>query len=147
MRRVGIWSVSVLIALVLLIQFVPYGRDHSNPAVRAEPAWDSPRTRELTVRACYDCHSNETTWPWYTNIAPISWLVQSDVERGRAELNYSDPQYMHESSEAAESVLEGEMPPWYYSLPRPRARLTDTERDELMRGLIATFGQEDDDDD
>jgi hypothetical protein len=147
MRRVGIWSVSVLIALVLLIQFVSYGRDHSNPAVRAEPAWDSPRTRELTVRACYDCHSNETTWPWYTNIAPISWLVQSDVERGRAELNYSDPQYMHESSEAAESVLEGEMPPWYYSLPRPRARLTDTERDELMRGLIATFGQEDDDDD
>jgi hypothetical protein len=102
MRRVGIWSISVLMALVFLIQFVPYGRDHSNPAVRAEPAWDSPRTRELTVRACYDCHSNETTWPWYTNIAPISWLVQSDVERGRAELNYSDPRYMHESSESAE---------------------------------------------
>lgn len=72
------WSLLGFIAIVILIQAVPYGRDHLNPPVRAEPQWDSPRTRELSARACFDCHSNETVWPWYSNIAPISWLIESD---------------------------------------------------------------------
>jgi hypothetical protein len=59
-----------------------YGRDHSNPPVRIEPRWDRARTRELAVRACFDCHSNQTRWPWYSHVAPISWLVQHDVEEG-----------------------------------------------------------------
>jgi hypothetical protein len=67
------WIVRILlgaVALFALIQVVPYGRSHTNPPVQSEPKWDSPQTRALAVRACYDCHSNETTWPWYTNVAP-----------------------------------------------------------------------------
>ena len=64
-------------------QAVPYGRDHTNPAVVAEPSWSDPGVRALAVRACYDCHSNESRWPWYSHVAPVSWLVQSDVVEGR----------------------------------------------------------------
>ena len=67
------------VVLAGLIQIVPYGHDHANPTVRQEPAWDSPATRAMTVRACYDCHSNQTTWPWYAHVAPVSWLLQRDV--------------------------------------------------------------------
>lgn len=73
-----------LLGLLLAIQLVPYGRDHSNPPGRTEPSWDSPATRELARRACFDCHSNETEWPAYASIAPASWLAQYDVDEGRA---------------------------------------------------------------
>ena len=76
--------------LLLAIQFVPYGRAHTNPPVTAEPAWDSAETRELARRACFDCHSNETAWPSYTSISPASWLAQRHVNEGRRELNFSE---------------------------------------------------------
>jgi hypothetical protein len=84
----------VLIGLVgvlgfLAIQLVPYGRDHTNRPVTGEPKWDSPATRADAVTACFDCHSNQTVWPWYSNIAPMSWLIQHDVDEGRAALNWS----------------------------------------------------------
>ena len=63
----------LLIALAgfgLALQLAPYGRQHDNPEVVREPEWDQPRTRELFFRACRDCHSNETSWPWYSSIAP-----------------------------------------------------------------------------
>ncbi len=140
----------------LVIQAVPYGRDHTNPPVGLEPVWDSPQTRELAVRACFDCHSNETVWPWYSNIAPVSWLIQRDVDKGRAKLNYSEwdrPQ--DEGDESAEELREGDMPPWFYPIPDPKRRLSGLERASLIRGLEATFGTEgneggeehDDDDD
>ncbi|HJM42366.1 MAG TPA: heme-binding domain-containing protein [Nitrospinota bacterium] len=109
------WIRRILIGLVVLfvgIQVVPYGRNRENPSVRAEPKWDSPRTRELAVRLCYDCHSNETIWPWYSYIAPISWWIQRDVRKARDELNFSEwdrPQ--KEAKESGESVEEGSMPP------------------------------------
>ena len=77
-----------VIAAFLAVQLVPYGRAHDNPPVNSEPAWDSPATRALAKQACYDCHSNETEWPAYANIAPISWFVQHDVNEGRAVLNF-----------------------------------------------------------
>lgn len=73
------WLVIGSMVILFLIQAVPYGRDHINPPLNAEPAWDNPRTQELTVRACFDCRSNETVWPWYSYIAPISWLIERDV--------------------------------------------------------------------
>ena len=76
-----------LLGFGLAIQLVPYGRDHTNPPVLAEPAWDAPRTRELFFQACKDCHSNETVWPGYASLAPMSWLVQHDVEEGREHFN------------------------------------------------------------
>ena len=72
-------GLGVLVGLFVVMQAVPYGRDHTNPPVIVEPAWDSPRTRELAVRACFDCHSNETKWPSYSHVAPLSWVVQRHV--------------------------------------------------------------------
>lgn len=132
-----------LVGLAFAIQLVPYGRDHANPPVVSEPTWDSARTRELAVRACFDCHSNETEWPWYSNVAPVSWLVQRDVDEGRSKLNFSEwTQPSEEAGESAETVREGEMPPPPFLLTHPEARLTTAEKDELIRGLVAMFGDE-----
>jgi mono/diheme cytochrome c family protein len=127
--------------LLLAIQFVPYGRAHTNPPVTAEPAWDRPETRELARRACFDCHSNETAWPWYTSLAPTSWLAQRHVNEGRRELNFSEwdgPQ--RAAREAVESVRDGEMPTRDYLLVHPEARLTPAERQALIQGLGASLG-------
>ncbi len=59
----------------ILLQIIPYGHNHTNPPIVEEPAWDSPQTRAVVKKACFDCHSNETVWPWYSNIAPLSWLI------------------------------------------------------------------------
>jgi mono/diheme cytochrome c family protein len=125
----------------LAIQVVPYGRSHTNPPVAHEPDWESPSTRQLALAACYDCHSNETRWPWYSHLAPMSWLLQNDVEAGRATLNFSEwdrPQ--EEADEAAETVSNREMPPWTYTVLHAEARLSPSDREALVRGLDATFG-------
>ena len=122
------------------IQLVPYGRDHSNPPVQQEPTWDSPQTAALVKAACYDCHSNRTEWPWYTNIAPISWLIQHDVDDGRAKLNFSEMNLGQAADESAAKVSEGEMPPFTYQISHPAARLSDADRAALVKGLTATFG-------
>ena len=81
-------SVLMALALVLVaIQVVPYGRAHSNPPITGEPAWDSPRTRELVAIDCFDCHSNEVEYPWYANVAPMSWAVESHIDSGRDKVN------------------------------------------------------------
>jgi mono/diheme cytochrome c family protein len=138
MRR---WSVRVGIALVVLagaIQLVPFGRGHVNPPVVAEPAWDSAATRRLAVRACFDCHSNETVWPWYADIAPMSWLLTWDVREGRDELNFSE--WEGDGDDAVETVLEGSMPPLRYEMVHSDARLGDDEIRALAQGLARTTG-------
>ncbi len=141
-RWKSVFLVAALVALglVLVAQLVPYGRDHSNPPTIAEPAWNSPATRVLAQRACFDCHSNQTRWPWYSHVAPASWLVQSHVDEGRETLNFSEwNRPSDEADEAAETVREGEMPPRSYLLLHPEARLTDAEREQLARGLDASL--------
>jgi Haem-binding domain len=87
------WLSVLLIILGLLIlafigiQFIPVSR--TNPQALAPIQWDSPQTQALARQACMDCHSNETVWPWYSHIAPVSWLAYYDVMRGRSELNFS----------------------------------------------------------
>lgn len=135
------------LALVALLQLVPYGRSHQNPPVGATVAWDSPRTEELVRRACWDCHSNETKWPWYSNVAPVSWLVARDVQEGREHFNISDAtasSHSHSGHDESpsEPVREGQMPMPIYLLTHPEARLTDEERQQLIVGLDATFGGE-----
>lgn len=130
------------VAVLVLIQAIPYGRAHSNPPVTGEPKWDSPRTRELTVRACYGCHSNEVDYPAYASVAPISWMVQRHVEEGRSELNFSTFDVStHGADDAVETILEGSMPPSYYTRfgLHSEAKLTDAEIQELVAGLKATF--------
>lgn len=142
MKRVLGRIVGIVVVLLVLIQFVPYGRSHENPPVTGEPTWDSPRTRELAKRACFDCHSHETSWPWYASIAPISWLVQHDVDEGRDHLDFSAwDQGARHADDAAEEVEDGEMPPAIYLLGHPQARLDESERAALVQGLRATFGE------
>ncbi|MCS7351320.1 MAG: heme-binding domain-containing protein [Anaerolineae bacterium] len=132
----------------IAIQLIPYGRTHNNPPVIAEPKWDSPKTRELFFRACGDCHSNETVWPWYSNIAPVSWLIQRDVDEGRAVFNVSEwGRGENEGDDAVETVQEGSMPPLMYTIMHPSARLSIMERQMLIQGLAATFGSEDEEGD
>jgi len=138
-RAVRITGLALVIGL-LAIQLVPYGRDHTNPPVIAEPKWDSPATRAYAVTACFDCHSNESTWPWYTNIAPVSWLVQHDVDEGRARLNFSTWGQGGEQENPVEAFSEGGMPPFSYLLTHPNANFSDADRTAFMNGLIATFG-------
>ncbi len=127
----------------IAIQLVPYGRDHENPAVVAEPEWNAPETRALFMRACGDCHSNETVWPAYANVAPVSWLMQHDVDEARSHFNVSRwGQGKQDADEAAEMLREGEMPPILYLLAHPEADLEGEERAALLAGLIATFGEE-----
>ncbi len=137
------WTLRIVVACVglfALAQAVPYGRSHTNPPVQAEPQWSSVSTRALAKRACFDCHSNETTWPWYSNVAPVSWLVQSDVESGRGALNFSEWNRPQEGAgDAAEAAGNGSMPPWYYTIQHPNAKLSNADQQALMEGLAATF--------
>ncbi|MGN6188790.1 MAG: heme-binding domain-containing protein [Conexibacter sp.] len=130
-----------LIAAFALIQLVPYGRAHGNPPVRSQPSWDSPRTKELFAQACGACHSNLTTWPWYSNVAPVSWLVQHDVNDGRARFNVSEwrQQPQPEAGEVAGVVRSGEMPPLQFRLAHPEARLSPAQKTALAAGLARTF--------
>ncbi len=133
-----IWG---LLAVLVGIQFIPYGHDRTNPPVIVEPQWDSPITRELARRACFDCHSNETVWPAYARVAPASWLARHDVTEGREFLNFSEwNRPYEEAGEAPEEIREGEMPPLPYLLMHGSARLSDAEQDALVAGLEKTLG-------
>lgn len=132
-------SPAILVVGLMAIQAVPYGHAHDNPPVLAEPQWDSAATRALAVAACYDCHSNEVVWPWYTNIAPVSWLATHDVNEARDKLNFSEwTTTEQETDELGEVVESGEMPPIYYGWIHPSARLTDQEIQQLIAGLEAS---------
>jgi mono/diheme cytochrome c family protein len=121
-----------------LMQLIPYGRTHANPAAIKEPAWSSPRTRELAVRACFNCHSNQTRWPWYANVAPFSWVVQYDVEQARSVVNFSEWNRTYDLAlYSGQSLRTGTMPPLKYSMAHPEANLTDREMRELANGFDA----------
>lgn len=144
LKKILVGLAGAVLIIILLLQLVPYGRNHTNPPVIAEPNWDSPQTRAYFYRACADCHSNETVWPWYSNLAPISWLIQRDVDNGRAAFNVSEwgMGRKTEGREAAKLVQEGEMPLPIYLPLHPEARLSAQEKQEFIQGLIATFGGE-----
>ncbi len=128
-------------ALLLLIQLIPFGRDHTNPPVVQEPRWDSPQTRQMAKEHCFQCHSNETTWPWYSNIAPASWLIYNDVAEGRHKFNFSDwGNRPGELDEIVEQIDRGSMPPIQYWIFHPSSRLTTDQKAAFIKGLQATGG-------
>lgn len=147
--RVGIGMVVVLLAL----QLVPYGWQHPNPSVIAAAPL-SGRAAELVEAACADCHSNETDWPIYSYVAPMSWLVRHDVEEGREAFNLSDwDEFASEADDAAEETLDGDMPPRQYELAHPDARLSAEERsliaaafEQIDEGGSNSSGPDGDDD-
>jgi mono/diheme cytochrome c family protein len=141
LKKVTLWSVGILIALFVVVQFIPLAGTKTNPPVVAEPKWDNSQTKVLAQRACYDCHSNETKWPWYSNVAPVSWLVIHDTNEGRSVLNFSEWGIRgQEADGVAETVQEGSMPPRGYLPTHPAARLNAQEKVQLVSGLQATFG-------
>jgi hypothetical protein len=142
MTRAVLWTITIAAIALIAIQMVPV--DRSNPPVEQE-APVSDELREVLRRSCYDCHSNETRWPWYAKIAPVSWLVAHDVHEAREEFNFSTwnrldrekkRKVMHE---IWEQVEDGEMPLGKYLLLHSEARLSDDDR-SLIRDWTQTRG-------
>ncbi len=128
----------VLGVTFLAMQLVPYGWRHPNPPVRLDAPWPSEESARLARVACYDCHSNETRWPLYSYVAPMSWLVRRDVENGRDELNFSEwDRDADEADDAIETLLDRSMPPRQYTLVHRDASLDDRERAILVDALRA----------
>ena len=154
-RRRGAGSSGLIIASAVLatavvavgIQAIPYGRAQTNDAVTGEPQWADQTTRDLMVRACYDCHSNEVEYPAYASVAPISWAVEFHVSEGREAVNYSTfTTDRGQADDSIEVILDGSMPPAYFTRfgLHPEAVLTDAERDVLVAGLRNTPGLSED---
>jgi hypothetical protein len=112
---------------LLIAQFITIPR--TNPPLKSDLA-APPQIKSLLRRACYDCHSNETRWPWYTYVAPVSWPTSHDVERGRQELNFSEWGSYYPATRIRKlqwmgrALREENMPPWTYRLLHPGAGLT-----------------------
>jgi hypothetical protein len=145
MRKVYKWAFRLVLGVLILIQFVPV--DRSNPPVTGEVAPPDP-VMEVLRNSCYDCHSNETRWPWYSRIAPVSWRIAQHVRMGRADLNFSEWQALSpEDRERAreevwEKVERGVMPLSDYLRMHPEAVLTDSQKEALRRwaeGLAQAF--------
>lgn len=135
------WVLVGLATAFVGIQIIP--ADRSNPPVESEvPASDA--VRAILRRSCYDCHSNETVWPWYSKVAPVSWLVAHDVHDGRKELNfstwnrYTPEQRQEKLRESWEQVEEGEMPLWFYLPTHREASLSSDDRKQLRNWALGT---------
>ena len=131
-----LWAGATLAVALAVIQAVPVNR--ANPPVRTSVTAPAG-VAEILRRACYDCHSNETHWPWYSYVAPASWFVVRHVNHGRSDLNFSEwPAFDMEAEEHAfrdieEQVSEGKMPLRSYVWLHPDAKLSDDDRDTLLR--------------
>jgi len=134
-RKIFLFVAIALVAGLGLAQLVPVKR--TNPPVSQDvPAPEEVKT--ILRQACYDCHSHETVWPWYSHVAPASWLVADDVEEGREHLNFSvwdtydQKRRAKKLKEVAEEVGEGEMPLWFYVPFHPDAKLDTQEKQVLV---------------
>ena len=140
MKKIVLIIVVAGFVLFGLIQLIPFGHEHTNPAMVSEPAWASPQARALVKEHCFQCHSNETEWPWYSNIAPASWLIQMDVNEGRRRFNFSDwNNHPGELDEMVGAIQEGEMPPIQYWMFHPNSRLNDQQKQELINALQSSI--------
>jgi hypothetical protein len=132
-KWIVLWVIVALIVVFGLMQAVPYGRDHTNPPAANPFKWTDPNAEALARIACYDCHSNETKWWWGTDIAPFSWISQSDVDGGRSRFNFSN--YDGQPSVAEfQRALQRNMPPGIYTFIHTNAKLTDAQKQTLVKG-------------
>jgi Haem-binding domain len=133
------WILGLLVVVFIGLQFTNPAR--TNPPVVSDLMATNPPPPDVAAQlhdSCYDCHSYETKWPWYSHIAPVSWLVASDVKDGRRHLNFSDWPHSLPDREArrwedvSEELGYDEMPPAKYTWMHPKARLTSAERQHLI---------------
>ena len=130
-------TVAVLAAAFAAVQCIRVAP--SNPAPRGDLV-APPEVKVPLRRACFDCHSNETTWPWYSKVAPLSWVMARDVNRGRQRLNFSewadyasDPETLkHKLDQIVESITRGDMAPWYYGVLHSDAQLNPHQRELII---------------
>lgn len=128
------------IGLFLLIQLIPFGHNRTNPPVVSEPNWSSPAARALVKEHCFQCHSNETNWTWYANIAPGSWLIAYDVIEGRDQFNFSDwNNNPGELDEIIEVIQDGEMPPIQYWVFHPNSKMDAQQKQELIDAMNSSL--------
>ena len=142
-KRIVRWAVGILLAAFVVIQLIPVSK--TNPPVTADVP-TSPEVKAVLQRACYDCHSNETVWTWYTYIAPVSWLVAKDVREGREELNFStwnnydSKRQVKLMRESWEEVEEGEMPLWFYTPLHRDAQLSAEDKSLIRNWALGSTG-------
>jgi Haem-binding domain len=138
-------KIAGLVIVIVLILSQAIRIDRSNPPVRSDIS-AGPAIQPILRRACYNCHSNETVWPWYSRVAPASWLVGSDVSEGRQLLNFSEwgsyaaDVRSRKLAGITKEIQEGEMPPWYYSIAHSESRLSQSERDQIVAWAIEAAG-------
>lgn len=131
----------IVLAIVIIIQFIPADLpvvilNNPNDLIANN---DIPENIEAILRtSCYDCHSNETVYPWYSYVSPVSLLVSRDTRIGRDELNFSEWEKLDKIEKAemldeiAEEIEEGEMPMKIYPITHPDAKLSDSDREEMV---------------
>jgi len=141
MKRTVLIVLAALMLIFLCLQLVPVER--SNPPVRS--AFEGPQpVMEVLRRSCYDCHSNETTWPWYSYVAPVSWMVANHVEEGREELNFSNwlehQNDGHLLEEIYEEVAEEHMPEGSYLWMHPEAKVSPADL-AVLKGYFLSLAQ------
>jgi hypothetical protein len=140
MKKMVKWIFGAVVVAFALLQFTNPTR--TNPPVVHDFLAANMSPLEITGMfraACYDCHSYETKWPWYSHVAPVSWLVASDVKEARRYLNFSE--WPIDDPDRAASRLENiseqlgykEMPPVEYKLMHPAAWLTTAQREQLIQ--------------
>jgi mono/diheme cytochrome c family protein len=140
LKRIVLILIGGAIVLFLLIQLIPFGHNRTNPPVVSEPNWSSPQARALVKEHCFQCHSNETNWTWYSNIAPGSWLIAYDVNKGRHEFNFSDwNNHPGKLDKMVETIQEGEMPPIQYWIVHPSSRMNEQQKQELIDALRSSI--------
>lgn len=147
MKKKWKWILGALVAVFVVMQF--FNPPRTNPPV--PPGGDiaatnppPPQVLAMLHGACYDCHSDETKWPWYSHVAPVSWLIASDVNHGREHVNFSEWPHDHPDWAArrlgnvSDELYYKEMPPVQYKLMHPAARLTEAQSQELENWADAT---------
>lgn len=138
-KRLAGWILLAIVVIFILIQFIPVDHSLGGPVVN-EPKWDSPKTRQYAVRACFDCHSNQTRWPAYSYVAPVSWYVAGHVHDAKKRVNFSDWKFTpKKAKKIIEDIKTGDMPLSSYLLLHPDAKLSDTEKQDFISGLEMTF--------
>lgn len=137
--------VGVIVVLGIIVEIIPWGNiipafAETNPPVQTQIQWNNANTEQLVKMACYDCHSNETVWPWYAHITPVSWLVAHDTNEGRQRLNFSTQSANQiNPNELVEQIQRGSMPKGIYTIMHPAANLSAEQKAELIAGIQASL--------
>jgi hypothetical protein len=134
MKHRGRTILLVILTILIVIQFIPIPK--TNPPTTGEIQAPEP-VKAVFQRSCYDCHSNQTVWPWYSRVAPVSWLLYRDVTGGRKAMNLSEWQQMPVQRQNRRrkgvwsEVSGGDMPPWFYRPLHPAGKLSDADKATL----------------